>query len=129
MTELKELLGPHTLTGCDTDRVIKGKYEDCRTVDFVLDGRTYTALEDPNDGYRSYLGELLESSQPVKNTFPACLVTGEQRKNDEYHDCNIIDLRDTTTGKVVLSIGTDYYDDYYPCFVGEFDPTAMAVNA
>jgi hypothetical protein len=30
----------------------------CNTFPFTLDGVTYTAIEDPGDGYRSYCGDF-----------------------------------------------------------------------
>jgi hypothetical protein len=43
--------------------------------------------------------------------------------NDE-----VLELRDVSTGEVVLAVGTDTSCNYYPYFVGRFDPTAMACN-
>jgi hypothetical protein len=97
---------------------------DCSTITFVLDGINYTALEDENDGYRSCLDSLTTDDRLVKNIFPACevLCTMESGYNE------ILYFTDTTTGKEVLAIGTEAFDDYYPTYIDRFTPENMAVN-
>ena len=57
--ELKDLVGEHELSGVDTTTERVKPYGDYyEVVRFVIDGKTYKATEDPNDGYRSYLKEL-----------------------------------------------------------------------
>jgi len=129
--ELETLLGYHVLSGCDTDGVIKGhtRFDDANVVDFVLDGRVFSAIEDPEDGYRSSLDKILvDRVTSVKNKFPPCHVIGTRRQDREYEKNDVIDFIDILTGKIVLSVGTENTNDYYPCFVGTFDPTAMCYN-
>jgi hypothetical protein len=103
-------------------------FEDCQVINFVLDGVTYTAIEDPNDGYRSTMREIATSDKSVSNTFTGQEVLAKMRENDKYeHD--ILDLIDVVTGKVVLSVGTGNTDDYYPYWVAEFTPENMGANA
>jgi hypothetical protein len=110
-------------------------FEACQCIRFKLDGVVYVAMEDPSDGYRSYLGELKIDEEEIKNPFSGVEVKGvyRTRSGDPEEDwtsksCSILDLVDTTTNEVVVSIGTDNDDDYYPWFVGYFDPKAMSVN-
>ena len=130
--EFKTLLGYHVLSGCDTDGVIKGEqpfYGDANVIDFVLDGRVFSAVEDPDDGYRSSLDKMfVDRVTSVKNMFPPCYVIGTRRQDREYEKNDVIDFIDVLTGKIVLSVGTENTDDYYPYFVGTFDPTAMCYN-
>jgi len=130
--ELNELLGPHKLTGVDMNNESLNTYgsyfEDCQVINFVLDGKTYTATEDPNDGYRSNMRDIVKSKYNVKNKFPPCKVLGVMREKDEHHSHDILDLIDVKTNKVVLSVGTEDTDDYYPTWVGIFTPENMAIN-
>ena len=104
-------------------------YGDANVVDFVLDGRVFSAVEDPEDGYRSSLGKILvDRVASVKNMFPPCHVIASRRQDREYEKNDMIDFVDVLTSKVVLSVGTENTDDYYPYFVGIFDPTAMCYN-
>ena len=53
--ELQELVGLHKLSGVDmSNEKIKEEwgdsFEDCQVINFILDKKTYTAIEDPSDG-------------------------------------------------------------------------------
>jgi hypothetical protein len=133
--ELSDLVGKHVLTGCDMSN-LKVKetwgdgYEDCSVINFVLDGKTYQAIEDPSDGYRSSMSEIKESDETVKNTFQGHEVLAQMRGKGQWgSECDILDLVDVVTGKVVLSVGTDNTDDYYPSFEAVFTPENLAANA
>ena len=130
--ELKELVGLHKLTGVDMDSVSVNtwgsQFEDCQVINFVLDGQTYTATEDPDDGYRSNMRDIVKSDYKVKNKFKPCMVMGQMREDDKYDTNEILDLVDVKTGKVVLSVGTENTNDYYPCWIATFTPESMAIN-
>jgi len=69
--ELKSLLGAHELSGVDMiNRQVEyyGSMEDCNVINFVLDGKTYTAIEDYNDGYRSAMEKIYVSEERVINS-------------------------------------------------------------
>lgn len=117
--ELSDLVGKHTLTGCDQAGV-----GDANAFVFVLDGVAYRAQEDGNDGYRSALGEIAIVTDPVVNTFPPVEVIGRLDKGSD-----ILELIDTVTGKTVIEVGTADADDYYPSYVANFTPENMATNA
>lgn len=119
--ELKELVGPHTLSGVEFESAQVTTFDVGKVVRFVLDGRILVATEDPVDGYRSMLGNLQEvAGPPVANSFSPVAVVGHM---DPNHD--VLVLRLVTTGEEVLCVGTEDFDDYYPCFVAWFDPTVL----
>ncbi len=124
---LESLVGEHVLTGVDSEQTRQEcAYEDATALRFVLDGRIYVATEDPEDGYRSCLGGIaIVDGPPVVNVFPPCRVVGSMLESSSDE---ILELRDVSTGKVVLEVGTSDTDDYYPSFVGNFTPESMAVN-
>lgn len=134
MTELSDLTGKHWLTGCDsTETTVQDEWgsESADVLNFVLDGVTYSAIENPDDGYRSMLGELKVSDAKLTNMFPACEVIGSLRtkNSSEYGgEDDVLELRDVATGKLVLEVGTENIDDYYPGFVAAFHPENMFIN-
>jgi len=134
--ELKDLAGTGILTGCDYSeesiRNLCGRLENCSVFRFCLNGVVYIAVEDPDDGYRSSMKELAEGDGvALKNTFEGVHVDCVyQDKTTGYYsqECDILRLVDAETGEVVLEVGTDRTDDYYPSFVGSFNPEAMVIN-
>ena len=132
--ELTDLIGAHALTGVDmsTERMetwaSSGRFEDCNVINFTLDGITYTACEDPDDGYRSSLRYLRQSDEPTKNQFAPVRVVGRMKENGSHEVHNVLQLVDVLTGGIVLEVGTGNADDYYPYFVGSFYPQEMAPN-
>jgi hypothetical protein len=85
---------------------------------FKLGQVVFEALEDENDGYRSYLESIyLISSDKIFQRRPIANVRIEITEYFTY----LIDKDDST----ILSIGTDNMDDYYPCFVFVYTPDTM----
>lgn len=88
---------------------------------FKLGNQVFEAVEDEDDGYRSYLGsvEVRETDGLIFFRTPLATVVAE-----EWSDCHSegINLVDITDGHVWLSFGTDYMDDYYPCFFMRYQP-------
>ncbi len=133
---LESLVGEHELSGVDTGHVnISDSWcgdEACETLTFVLDGETYTVTEDPSDGYRSAMRSLVLGGVEVKNCFtPQKVICSYVSDGDgEYGTASdLLVMRDAVTGKDVLTIGTGNTDDYYPYFVANFNPAAMACNS
>lgn len=131
--ELKDLVGRHMLSGVEMGlrRRDTEAYEDAQTISFVLDGKTYTAIENPEDGYRSSMRELIEDEGfVVKNTFyPHQVIALFRGKCDVFdYEEEILDFFDGTSGLCVLSVGTNYYEDYYPMFVAEWTPENLWEN-
>lgn len=82
-----------------------------------------------NDGYRSAMEAIRVSNYKVTNTFPPVQVMCVKRQGYSYRDdFDVLDCYDTQNGKRVLSVGTDYSDNYYPTFVYEFTPENMHIN-
>lgn len=100
-------------------------YSDANSIRFRLNGTVYIAIEDPDDGYRSSLGELIIGDK-ITNTFKPNRVKGVYR--ELANSCDIIEFVDCITNKVVLEIGTDNTDTYYPFFVANFSPENMFIN-
>ena len=127
MTKLADLTGEHLLDAVDFSTETSTLYDrDCQVVCFRLDDIIYVAKEDPDDGYRSHMEELSVAPIDVKmkNTFPSVQVIGVYQGDSS----DILELIDSQTGEVVLEIGTDKTDDYYPYFVSSFHPEAMITN-
>ena len=132
--ELNDLVGIHTLTGVDINSVRVdtwgfGDFETTETISFTLDGVTYTAVEDPNDGYRSCMKKLFVGGE-VQNKFAPVIVKAGMKKKNKHDDDDpdILELVDAFTKEVILSVGTSYSDSYYPTFVCNFQPEKMCVN-
>ena len=82
------------------------------------------AVEDPDDGYRSYFGCFATSA--VDKIFfgsPIARVLFKEVKDTEggpNFDGWI--LQDEDTGHIWLKVGTDSSNDYYPYFVFDYTP-------
>jgi hypothetical protein len=121
--EFKDLLGKHDLSGVDYID-IEADGEPAQQCRFVLNGVTYTATEDPSDGYRSCLGTLKATpGRSVANTFKPCRVDAVLSP-EPTEDCLV--FHDANTGLEILRIGTHNDDDYYPSFVANFQPQHMS---
>ena len=79
---------------------------------FRIGNLTFEAIEDENDGYRSCLNEI----QVVENIRPVFRENVRITYDGEYFQLF------AENDKCVLKIGTDHHDDYYPCFVFEWEP-------
>lgn len=134
--KLASLVGEHLLSGVDSDTIHVKQYTwrddmtPCAVLRFVLDGKTYEAVEDPDDGYRNAMEGLYATDTPVKNMFAPVKVIGRHRTKGEHRGVDdVLELIDAANGKVILEVGTDNTDDYYPSFVASWHPGEMAVNA
>lgn len=128
--ELKDLVGEHYLSGLDTG-TMPAKEIYCEDEDyflFILDGVTYKAIEDPSDGYRSYLKELETSDEKVNYTFPPQRVIGIMSEDDTYSRNDVIKFFNPDNDKIVLEIGTNNWDDYYPYSVMYWHPENLSIN-
>ena len=132
--------GIHTLSGIN-DLIIKGNYEDPYYLSedangyvFILDGKTYVVFEDPEDGYRS-CGKICEAKngEICTNIFPEQKVLVKYIngiKEDDWCNYKIwyYEFRNPKTKKLILKIGTDNYDDYYPMSIFEYHPENLPIN-
>jgi hypothetical protein len=127
--ELKDLIGEHKLSGVDvTSESVNAYSRDGDVVRFVLNGKTYKSIEDPDDGYRSYLSEIEVTDEKVTNNFPPQSVVGVMKPAGSY-DSDVIQFIDAVTGKVVLEVGTENVNDYYPCAIIYWSPENLAINS
>ena len=123
LKELSDFCGIHTFSGCEykTD-IVKNEYgyeEDCGVGIFVLDNVCYAAIENPDDGYRSYLDGIAVLTELPRFEFSAIPVFCHM---DENPHNNILFVRNAKTGNIVLKVGTIEVDDYYPCYRFEYSP-------
>lgn len=135
--QLMDLVGTHVLSGIEVGQDRKQTWgyrtELYNFVKFTLDGVTYFAAEDPDDGYRSYMEELRIVDEPCKISLPNIQVVCTMRDDDsEYRWRNqadeILSFVDAKNGKEILAIGTANTADYYPWCVMEYKPENMACN-
>lgn len=131
--ELKDLLGKHLLSGVDiSNEKIKSEYHEefeiSQCISFCLDGDIYTAIEDPNDGYRSSMKEIKKSNHILKNTFEPQEVVATFKPDEGTEEHDSLMFIDTTTGLIVLEVGTYNTNDFYPYFVASFTPENMSIN-
>ena len=130
MNELKDLIGIHTLSGVEKgyikDKDYYGAYEDCNCLSFILDGIQYTAIEDPQDGYRSCMKTLkTEKKIKIKNIFPDVKVFCFMKDD---RDSDVLIFYAVKGAMKILEVGTENKGDYYPYFVDNFYPENMPVN-
>lgn len=125
---LFDLLGEHVLSGVDFDKTeVKtwgDQFEIAQCIRFTLDGVTYIAVEDPEDGYRSTMREIRISETPCRTVlFPVVPVLVIKKPDDTYGQKNeTLQFLNKVNGKVVLEVGTDNREDYYPWYVAAFFP-------
>ena len=124
---LQELTGPHTLDAVDYYTFTE-RGDDCGAIRFRLDGISYAAVEDPEDGWRSSMKDLMVVDEPMLNVFPPTDVVCAYRSRSEYGECDLLDFVAVANGKVVLTVGTDNTDDWYPFYVGQWQPENLPHN-
>lgn len=126
--ELKDFVGKHQFSGVD---YAEDGYGGAINIIFCIDGVTYLAQEDLDDGYRSYMDELEVSKKPCRNTFePEEVICEHIDKSKDYfgYDSDILLIKNAKTGELILKIGTEDVNDYYPSCVMEYHPENMQCN-
>lgn len=136
--KLSELVGTHVMTGVETGTVqIKDWrdkfFENCNYVKFKLDGVTYMAVEDPDDGYRSCCRDLEIVDERCRISLPQILVECKMRGNSYYgfnsKEINdILEFYDAGNNQMFMAVGTGNTEDYYPYFVFEYKPELLSCN-
>lgn len=125
--DFSELAGDHMLSGVDSAEIPDGYGEAADCINFVIDGKTYSALEDLSDGYRSYLRYLVHTETiAVINVFPPIAVRIEAA--DDGGSWAGLRFFDAANGEEVLTIGTCDADDYYPSCIMAWHPELLHVN-
>lgn len=127
--ELKDLAGPHQLSGVDRVNEDTGSRYDGESISFCLDGVTYIVEENPDDGYRSHAEDVMVSGAPTQNRFPPVAVLAIHRETDprEYsgYNADLLEIVNAATGRTILLVGTSNVGDWYPFYVAEYDPTEL----
>jgi hypothetical protein len=93
-----------------------GVWNEC----FKLGSKIYQAYEDPDDGYRSYLGSIEVVDKTDRMVFARASLGEVVVAEDDYLDG--FKLVDTNTGHTWLAVGTDHSCNYYPYFVFNYTP-------
>lgn len=116
--------GIHTLVDQHVDYEFYGVYNNY----FKIGNLIFEAIEDPSDGYRSYLDsvDMITSDreaklEEIKKFFPKNPIA----KVKIVADKDWINIIDSRQGHLWLSIGTDHSDDYYPNFYFTYAPMAL----
>lgn len=132
LIKLKDLCGKHILSGIEVgEKGFETSWDEIQErsyIKFTLDGIHYLAVEDPDDGYRSYMEDLQTTDDPCEIPLPDVEVVCYMMEDDRLGNNNVLVFIDATNGKKILSIGTENYDDYYPCCVLHYTPENMSYN-
>jgi len=126
---LDGLVGKHKFQGISFDVLREHHYEDvdATVVHFILDDIVYTAYEDPDDGYRSMFSHIVESRENMENISNQFEVDVYCKFSDD-EDEEVLYFFDENNNKPVFFLGTEMYDEYYPCFVAHFSPENFSIN-
>ncbi len=122
---LEDLIGPHILTAVehgDAPELRRSPYDGIpNTFMFTLDGTTYRAVEDPDDDYRSSMEDIDVLSLQLRNVFEPIAVEGRMKASFNGNQNDVLELVNSK-GNVILAVGTENTDDYYPCWVANWSP-------
>ena len=127
--ELKDIAGSYSkLSGVSLRTIEEEHGHSQNVIDIILHDHhdkkhVISISEDPNDGFRSYCGDIsvdeLEIKE-IKNQFEPIWVFIEYTYSDRE---DMLRIYDRTKDKALLiEVGTDDDDDYYPCFVNYWNP-------
>jgi len=95
---------------------------------FKVNDTVFEVKEDPDDGWRSYLGSIkVAKSDGIFFNAPLATVIIKDVENEQglYDGYELVDIED---GHVWLTFGTDYHDDWYPHFVFYYEPNYEPKN-
>jgi hypothetical protein len=132
--ELKDLIGLHTLSAVETGYMQDNGgdnwrgTEQCNYISFMLDGKTYTAVEDPEDGYRSSMDRVVVGKRKLENVVPDTKVFAVPARERYSIMDSLLVFYAVDNGEIVMEVGTDSNDVYYPRFVGNFRPENLPAN-
>lgn len=128
--ELFDLVGEHILSGVEQGYVLNEGYAayDAGYLQFTLDGVTYRAVENPDDGYRSHCESLEIVEEKCKVEIPPTKVLCSMAPDNGRETMDVLEFRELTSGNTVLRVGTANTDDYYPYCVFEWKPELLSHN-
>lgn len=131
---LEFFLGDHILEGCCDTSLDLAEDETANAMVFRIDGQNYLAVESRDDDYRSMLRDVYKVGEdfPLENKFEACHVVGRWKESNGTEKwggwTDVIELVDAKTGEVVIELGTESWDEFYPVCRMSFYPQAMWIN-
>ena len=128
--DLKDLCGTHVLSGVERGFIQKpcDYIESADYMAFTLDGVTYRAVEDPEDGYRSCCRDIEIIEHVCAVRLPDVQVECTHKSENGYESMDVLTMTDVKSGLPILEIGTGNTNDYYPYFVCEWTPENMDIN-
>lgn len=125
--------GLHVLTGIGQS-YFYDEYEGCDVLGVIIqiDGKNYRAWEDALDSFRS-IGRFVETDEAPKTLFAGQYVvahTEEIRTVDEdgYPVERTVFSLHNIGGGLVLEVGTDSSDTYYPFAIFHWHPENLPIN-
>ena len=132
--KIDDLLGTHILTGVETDYVqvpasFGQETQRANAIKFILDGITYTVIEDPDDGYRSSMNDAILVDGEVRNVFEPIEVSCRKKADEGSEMFDVLEMVNPSVSRVVVEFGTENIDDYYPSFVAAFYPIYLTEAA
>lgn len=124
----KMLCGNHILRGVERLTMnCYGKYFDSDAVPailFKLDNTNFIVIKNHDNGWRSYAGDPF-----VTDKEPLCpfelLVFVHRIESATFCGYTFVD---TNNQEIILKIGTDYSNDFYPKCVFAYHPEKMSIN-
>ena len=137
-----KLVGKHKLQGIEQVYNYKsidwyGDEIETNAIILKIDGINYAFVEDPDDGYRSFLDNEHSGVTDIepKYLLPNIDVYIERKlpaeeRNIYNYETSLygIEIYDSITDKMVLRLGTYTNDKYYPECVLEYYPENFACN-
>ena len=92
---------------------------------FQLGSVLFEIMEDESDGYRSAMQEARVLARDANGGERVGEVVIKNQKDAQ--DFTGWELVDTNDGHIWLKFGTNNLDDYYPCFVFQWEPKPVVV--
>ena len=135
--ELDDFIGKeYLLTGVDKERIPNPNYDEDRyyedetlnVIRFVLDDVIYQVEENPDDGWRSSMRDIKVIDTNIQNRFGSVTVKAQWMAHSDYVENCVVEFVDVLSNKVVLSVGTGNWNDWYPYFVDRWEPQNLYVN-
>lgn len=135
--DISDLCGSRKLTGIDRATESRtgecsNSYEDVEVCRLEMDGVVYEFSEDPDDGYRSQHYGPTKIDTPLVNTFApiavVCTHVEESTFGFSKGDADVLRVVNAKTGAVILDVGTNDIDDYYPSWICNFSAEALGVS-
>lgn len=135
LSDLAAKVPETTLTGVDRHQTEYEKWADemepCQSLRFRLKSYVFMCIEDPQDGYRSSMREMVvmkdeDVQPPLTNTFaPIKVKLKHLTANESGETRDILEIRRADNDALVIQVGTENTSDYYPYFRDLFDAEAL----